>query len=142
MKKMTQEEYRSFILEGTRTGKLATVNEDGSPHVVPVWFVLEGENLIFSTGLNSVKYKNMLRDPRVCISVDEEKDLYSFVKIDGTATFSNDPDDRLSWATTIAARYMGEEHAEAYGIRNSGPDETVVIVKPERISAYSDVAGW
>ena len=142
MKKMTKDEYIRFINEGTRTGKLATVNKNGSPHVVPIWFLFDGENLIFSTGLNSVKYKNMERDPRVCISVDEEKDLYSFVKIDGTATFNTDPDEQLVWATKIAARYMGEAVAEAYGKRNSGPEETLVIVKPEKILAYADVAAW
>jgi len=142
MKKMSKEEYLNFISEGTRTGKLATVSEDGRPHVVPVWFLLNGETLIFCTGLNSVKYKNMARDPRVCISVDEEKDLYSFVKIDGRAKFSNDPDELLLWSTRIAARYMGDENAELYGKRNSGPGETLVIVELERISGYSDVAGW
>lgn len=142
MKEMTKEEYLKFINEGTRTGKLATVNKDGSPHVVPIWFLLDGENLVFSTGLSSVKYKNMERDPRVCISVDEEKDLYSFVKIDGTATFTTDPDEQLFWATKIAARYMGDEEAEAYGKRNSGPDETLVIIKPERVLACADVAAW
>ena len=142
MKEMNKEEYLKFISEGTRTGKLATVNKDGSPHVVPIWFLLDGENLVFSTGLSSVKYKNMERDPRVCISVDEEKDLYSFANIDGSATFSNDLDEQLVWATKIAARYMGEAEAEAYGKRNSGPDETLVIVKPEKILAYADVAAW
>ena len=142
MKEMSKEEYFKFISQGTKTGKLATVNKDGSPHVVPIWFLVEGENIVFSTGLNSVKCKNMQRDSRVCISVDEEKDLYSFVKIDGTASFSNDPEDRLHWATKIAERYMGEDQAEAYGKRNSGPDETVVTVKPAKILAYADVAGW
>lgn len=142
MKKMTVEECLDFISEGTRTGKLATVNNDGSPHVVPIWFLVNGDSIIFSTGLNSVKCKNMERDPRVCISVDEEKDLYSFAKIDGTATFSNDSEMRLNWATRIAARYMGEENADAYGKRNSGPDEVVVIIKPTKIYAYADVAGW
>jgi len=142
MKKMTKDEYLNFISEGTRTGKLATVNKDGSPHVVPIWFLVDGENIVFSTGLGSVKYKNMERDPRVCISVDEEKDLFSFVKIDGTTTFSTDADESIKWATKIAERYMGRENAEAYGKRNSGPDEVVVTVSPSKISAYSDVAGW
>jgi len=142
MKKMTKDEYLNFISEGTRTGKLATVNKDGSPHVVPIWFLVDGENIVFSTGLGSVKYKNMERDPRVCISVDEEKGLFSFVKIDGTATFSTDADESIKWATKIAERYMGRENAEAYGKRNSGPDEVVVTVSPSKISAYSDVAGW
>jgi len=142
MKKMTNEEYLKFISEGTRTGKLATVNKDGSPHVVPVWFHVDGENIVFSTGLESVKYKNMGRDPRVCLSVDEEKGLYSFVKIDGTVSFSNKEEDRVNWAKKIAARYMGEEHAEAYGKRNSGPDEVVATIKPHRVLALADVAGW
>lgn len=142
MKKMTNEEYLNFISEGTRTGKLATVNKDGSPHVVPIWFLVEGENIVFSTGLGSVKYKNMGKDPRVCLSVDEEKGLYSFVKIDGTVSFSNKEEDRVNWAKKIAARYMGKENAEAYGKRNSGPDEVVVTIKPYRVLALADVAGW
>lgn len=142
MKKMTNEEYLKFISEGTRTGKLATVNKDGSPHVVPIWFIVDGENIIFSTGLGSVKYRNMERDPRVCLSIDEESGLYSFVKIDGTVSFSSDPDESLKRATEIAARYMGEKNAEEYGKRNSGPDEVVVTINPTKILALSDVAGW
>ena len=142
MKKMTNDEYLNFISEGTRTGKLATVNKDGSPHVVPVWFIVDGKNIIFSTGLESVKYKNMQRDPRISLSVDEESGLYSFVKVDGTVTFSSDPDVSLKRATQIAARYMGEENADAYGKRNSGPDEVVVTINPTKILALSDIAGW
>ena len=142
MKKMTNEECLNFISKGTRTGKLATVNKDGSPHVVPVWFLVDGENIVFSTGIGSVKYNNMERDPRVCLSVDEEKDLYSFAKIDGTVTFSSDPENSLKWATDIARRYMGEENAETYGKRNSGPEEVVVTITPTKIYAFADVAGW
>ena len=142
MKKMTNDEYLNFMSEGTRTGKLATVNKDGSPHVVPVWFIVDGDNIIFSTGLESVKYKNMQRDPRISLSVDEESGLYSFVKVDGTVTFSSDPDVSLKRATQIAARYMGEENADAYGKRNSGSDEVVVTINPTKILALSDIAGW
>ena len=39
-------EQRAFLLYGTRTGKLATVREDGRPHVVPIWFVMDGDTLI------------------------------------------------------------------------------------------------
>lgn len=50
MPRMTGDEYRDFLVEGTRTAKLATSRPDGSPHVVPVWFVMDGEDLIFTTG--------------------------------------------------------------------------------------------
>ncbi|HEX3035840.1 MAG TPA: pyridoxamine 5'-phosphate oxidase family protein [Thermodesulfobacteriota bacterium] len=70
MQKMTNNEYRDFLLHGTRTGKLATVCKDGRPHVVPIWFDLDCETLVFTTGGESVKAENIRRDPRVCISVD------------------------------------------------------------------------
>lgn len=40
---MTQEEWRAFVSHSTRTGKLSTVREDGSPHIAPVWFVIDGD---------------------------------------------------------------------------------------------------
>src|SRR5512147_181465 len=43
--KLTDEEWRAFVSEGTRTGKLSTVHADGSPHVAPVWFLLDGDEL-------------------------------------------------------------------------------------------------
>lgn len=65
-------EQQAFLLEGTRTGELATVRKDGRPHVVPVWFVLDGDTLVFTTGEASVKATNMRRDPRVAFCVDDE----------------------------------------------------------------------
>ena len=47
---MTDEEWRAFVLEGTRTAKVATVRPDGRPHVAPVWFVLDGDDVVFTTG--------------------------------------------------------------------------------------------
>ena len=43
MHEMSDEERRAFLLEGTRTGKLATIRRDGRPHVVPIWFLLDGD---------------------------------------------------------------------------------------------------
>jgi nitroimidazol reductase NimA-like FMN-containing flavoprotein (pyridoxamine 5'-phosphate oxidase superfamily) len=42
MTEMSEKEIKKFFMEGTFTAKLATVKKDGSPHVVPIWFVLEG----------------------------------------------------------------------------------------------------
>ena len=46
---MNAEQLREFLSRGTRTAKLATTMRDGSPHVMPVWFVLEGDELVFNT---------------------------------------------------------------------------------------------
>ena len=83
---MSKAELRSFLSQGTLTAKLATVKEDGSPHVVPIWFVLDEEdNIIFGTEVSSVKGKNILRDARACICVDDQEYPYSFVTIFGEA---------------------------------------------------------
>lgn len=142
MKKMSIGEYKTFITKGTKTAHVATVNKDGSPHVVPVWFELNGDNLIFTTGIYTVKAGNILRDPRVCVSIDDPKPLYSFAKIEGSAAYSDDSEEVLFWATRIGGKYMGKENAELYGRRNAAEGEIVVTVTPLSITAYSDVAGW
>ncbi|MDH3704921.1 MAG: TIGR03618 family F420-dependent PPOX class oxidoreductase, partial [Acidimicrobiia bacterium] len=85
MQKMTDDEVRSFMRTGSRTGKLATVRADGRPHIAPVWFDFDdttGE-AVFVTGIGSVKGRNMARDPRVSICVDEMKFPFSFARLDG-----------------------------------------------------------
>lgn len=142
MREMTEQEYKEFLLEGTKTGKLATVRKDGRPHVVPVWYDLDGDNLVFTTGAESVKALNMRRDPRVSITVDDQTPPYAFVMIEGTVSFSDDPALLLHWATRIGGRYMGRHQAEAYGKRNSTEGEVLVTIHPSKILAYKDVAGW
>jgi PPOX class probable F420-dependent enzyme len=139
---MTKAEYREFLLRGTKTGKLATVRRDGRPHVVPIWYDLDGDTLVFTTGDESVKYKSMKRDPRVSLTVDDQTPPYSYVMIEGAVSFSEDPGELLHWATRIGGRYMGADQAEAYGKRNSTPGEVIVRIIPSKISAYKDVAGW
>ncbi len=142
MKKMTKYESMEFLMEGTKTGNIATVKPDGTPHVVPIWFFLDGDDFVFTTGRESVKAKNMKRDPRVCLSVDEQIPPYAFAQIEGIATFSEDPEEMLYWATRIGGRYMGDDKADAFGKRNAVPGELLVRIKPTKVAGYKDVAGW
>ncbi len=130
-REMTPDEIRAFLLEGTRTAKVATVRADGRPHVAPVWFVLDGDDSIFNTGASSVKGKTLRRDPRVSISVDDATPSYSFVMIEGIAEISDDLDAMLPWSTAIGGRYMGAEQAEQFGRRNAVDGELLVRVRPQ-----------
>lgn len=142
MPEMTTDEYKDFLTRGTRTAKLATVRKDGRPHVVPIWFVLDGDDLIFTTARTSVKGQAILRDGRVSLCVDDEEPPYAFVLVEGTAMATEDPEDLLRWATRIAARYVGEEQAEAFGKRNAVEGELLVRATPTKVVTESDVAGW
>ncbi|KOU24795.1 pyridoxamine 5-phosphate oxidase [Streptomyces sp. WM6372] len=138
-KKMTQEEWRAFVSHGTRTGKLSTVREDGSPHVAPVWFVLDGDAFVFNTGKDTVKGRNLVRDGRVALCVDDDRPPYSYVVLQGRAEIGEDLDEMLPWATRIAARYMGEERAGAYGRRNAVPGELLVRVPIDKVISVDGI---
>jgi PPOX class probable F420-dependent enzyme len=150
MTEMSKAEIGRFIMKGTFTGKLATVKEDGSSHVVPIWFVLEKKksrdrigNIIFTTGSTSVKANNIRRDNRISICIDDQIPLFSFVTIFGTAKiYPYQQKEVLKWATEIAERYMGKSNAEAYGRRNSEEGLVLVRIKPTRIIAEKDIASW
>ncbi len=133
--------WQSFVSAlPARTGKLALVRADGSPHVAPVWVDLDGDEIVLMTAADTIKGKSILRDGRVAICFDDERPPFSFVTIAGTTTTSTDPDELLRWGTRIAARYMGAEQAEAYGRRNAVPPEMVVRVTPTKVTAIVNVA--
>ena len=138
---MTDDEWRAFVLDGTRTAKVATVRPDGRPHVAPVWFVLDGDDVVFTTGADSVKGRSLHGDPRVSLCVEDDRPPFSFVILDGTATVSDDLEAMLPWATALGSRYMGADEAEGFGRRNAVAGELLVRVHVEHVVARADIAG-
>ncbi|GLV77307.1 MULTISPECIES: PPOX class F420-dependent oxidoreductase [Streptomyces] len=137
---MTKDQWQKFLLEGTRTAKLSTVRADGSPHLAPVWFLLDGDDLVFNTGQDTVKGRNLARDGRVAICVDDDRPPFAFVTLRGHAELIDDLEQVRHWATRIAARYMGEDRAEEYGARNGVPGELLVRVRIDKVLAFSGIA--
>jgi PPOX class probable F420-dependent enzyme len=150
MAEMSKAEIRRFLMQSTLTGKLATVRKEGGSHVVPIWFVVDNGNnksrvgdIIFTTDSASIKAKNIHRDKRVSICIDDQKPPFSFVTIFGTAKISpHKQKELLKWATKIAERYVGKSNAKAYGRRNSGEGAVLVRIRPTRILAEKDIAAW
>ncbi|MFE1801051.1 MULTISPECIES: PPOX class F420-dependent oxidoreductase [unclassified Streptomyces] len=138
--KMTDEEWRAFVSHGTRTGKLSTVRADGRPHVAPIWFVLDGDDLVFNTGKDTVKGRNLARDGRVALCVDDDRPPFAYVVVQGQARISEDLDDVRLWAGRIGSRYMGEERAEEFAARNGVPGELLVRVRIEKVLAEGSVS--
>jgi PPOX class probable F420-dependent enzyme len=150
MTEMSKAEIGRFLMQGTFTGKLATVKKDGSSHVVPIWFVLDDGNsrgrvgdIIFTTYSASVKANNIRRNNSVSTCIDDQIRPFSFVTIFGTAKIHPyKQKEVLKWATKIAERYMGKKNAEVYGRRNSGEGAVLVRINPTRIIAEKDIASW
>ncbi|WP_189834145.1 PPOX class F420-dependent oxidoreductase [Streptomyces zaomyceticus] len=140
MTRMTDEQWRAFVSAGTRTGKLATVRDDGSPHVVPIWFLLDGDSFVFNTGKDTVKGRNLARDGRVSLCVDDDRPPFAFVSLSGQAELSEDPAELRHWAGRIGARYMGADRADEFGERNGVPGELLVRVRIQKVIAKGGVA--
>jgi PPOX class probable F420-dependent enzyme len=140
MEEMDREEARAFLLEKPRTAKIATVRRDGRPHIAPIWFDLDGEDLIFTTWHETIKAENLRRDGQVAICVDDEKPPFAFVIIEGQSEFIDDPDELFEWAKRISGRYMGADQAESYGKRNAVPGELLVRVKPLHLIARRGIS--
>ena len=139
MRAMDWAEASQFLLAGRRTATIATIGRDGHPHVVPVWFVLDGHDVVFSTSSASAKARNLQRDQRVALCVDDDAPPFGFVTIKGQAQLIPHPADFLAWTTRIAGRYVGPERAEEMGTRNAEMDDTLVRIRVDSFIAYTDV---
>jgi PPOX class probable F420-dependent enzyme len=139
---MTDDEVRAFLMsEPAHTGKLATTRKDGSPHVAPIWYVVDDDGtILFHTGENTLKGRTLRRDPRAALCVDDEQPPFSFVIVNGTVAMSDNPADSLQWATIIGGRYMGADQAGAYGKRNAVPGELLCRLTPTTIVSEQGVA--
>lgn len=134
------EEVIEFLGTGTRTGMLGYVAADGRPLVAPVWFVVDGGDLVLNTGRDTAKGRALARDPRVTICVDDPHPPYSFVQVQGIASLSEEPGEVRAVATRAGARYMGPERAEEFGRRNGVPGELAVRVRPTKVITAFNLA--
>ncbi|WP_086798984.1 PPOX class F420-dependent oxidoreductase [Streptomyces caniscabiei] len=140
MHRMTDQQWRTFVSQGTRTGKLSIVRADGSPHVTPVWFLLDGDDVVFNTEKDGVKGRNLDRDGRFAFCVDQDQPPYAFVMLQGRTETSEDPEETLRWAGRLGARYMGEERAREYAVRNGGAGNLLVRAHIEKVIAFAGIA--
>jgi PPOX class probable F420-dependent enzyme len=110
-----------------------------------VWFVVDDAvtdalEVVFNTGARSAKGRAIRRDPRVSLLVDDERPPFSYVKLTGTVTVSEDPDQLRRWATRIGGRYMGAERAEEFGARNGVAGELLVRLRAAKVDGLRDIA--
>lgn len=141
MAEMTEDQWRAFLRSPVRTAALATTRKDGRPHVAPVWYDVDDDGtILFNTGATTVKGHAVRRDGKVALCVQDDQPPFSFVLIEGDATWTDDLDEVRAGAARIGGRYMGADRADEFGTRNGVPGELLVRVTPTRIVAEADIA--
>jgi len=95
------------LLDGRNYAVLATVNPDGSPQTSAMWVGRDDDDLLFSTVEGRVKHRNMLRDPRVSVTVLESADPENYVELRGTVTITPDVGRRVD--TALSWKYNGRD---------------------------------
>ena len=119
------------LIEEPNLGFLATVMEDGSPQVSPVWVDLENGYVRVNTATGRVKDRNMRREPRVAISVADRNDQYSKVDIRGRVVDIVEGDEAERHIDSLAKKYMDED---VYPWRRADERRVLVRIEPERVS--------
>ena len=139
---MSDDEVHAFLTGSpARPATLATVRRDGTPHVAPVWYAVDDDGtILFNTGAETVKGRAIRRTGRVALCVQDDRAPFSFVTVEGDATWTDDLAEVAPWAARIGGRYMGADRAEEFGARNGVPGELLVRVTPTRVVAARDVA--
>ena len=111
MATMTDSEWRSFVTAGTRLAHIGLTRSDGRPHVTPVCFILDGDELAFVLSPGSVKGKSLAHDRRIAVCVSDERQPYGFVTVEGQARISAEPEQVKHVGAGIAERYYPAQPA-------------------------------
>ena len=98
------------VLDGTPIAHLATVLPDGSPHVVPVWIGTRGDRIVFLTGPDSRKARNLRRDPRVAISLTPPDNPFEPIAIRGRVAEWIEGDEAWAIIDEVAKKYIGQPY--------------------------------
>ena len=123
-KKLSPQEVE--LLNEPQIATVATVMADGSPQLTPVWVDTDGEAILFNTAKGRVKHRNLVRNPKVAVTVVDKDDFYRLVNVRGTAEIvEQGADEHID---RLAKKYLG---ADSYPWRKEGEERIIVRVVPE-----------
>ena len=135
---MTDDEVRDFLADH-RVLQVATIQADGTPHLVTMWYAMQDGEIAFWTYGKSQKIINLRRDPRlsVLVATGEVYEQLKGVSIQGQAEIVDDPDDVLRYGEAVYERYWGPLNDTVLeGVRAMGAKRVVIVVKPDKILSW------
>jgi PPOX class probable F420-dependent enzyme len=137
--RMTDDEIQAFLAEG-RDLQVASLNADGTPHLVTMWYAVRDGEVAFWTYAKSQKIVNLRRDPRIAVLVatgDKYEELKG-VSINGRAELVEARDEVIKYGEAVYERYWGplDNDAVREGVRAMGAKRVVVVVNPEKVTTW------
>ncbi len=123
MSTVLSDKARAYLNE-RRFAMLATINEDGTPQLTTMWFLLEGDTIVMNTKAGRVKDRNMKRDSRISVCFEEG---YSYVTISGTVEMNDDQEVAQRDIYRLAARYNGEEAAKRQMVEQFSKEHRITL---------------
>jgi PPOX class probable F420-dependent enzyme len=142
VKRYSRDDVLKFLGEDpARPAMLATVRRDGRPHVAPVWYGVDDDGtVVFNTGADTVKGRNLRRTGRAALSVQDDRPPYSFVTVEGPVEVSEDLEEVRRWAARLGGRYLGADRAEEMGVRNGVPGELLLRLTVEQATGMGHLS--
>jgi PPOX class probable F420-dependent enzyme len=128
------DDRQTRFVEKPRIARLATIGRDGAPLVTPVWYALEDGDFLVLTDAGSQKHRNIERDPRVELCIDDERPPYHTVLVRGRAAI--EPERGPEWRLALAVRYLGEDGGRRYVSENPPRAEVLLRITPERLRGW------
>ncbi len=132
--RVTLTERQTRFVERPRVAVLATVGPRGAPHTAPVWYRYEDGAFIVLTDRGSQKYRNVERDPRVELCIDDKQPPYHTVLVRGVAHIVPSPG--AAWRQALAVHYLGAEAGTRYVRENPNQNGIALRITPERILGW------
>jgi PPOX class probable F420-dependent enzyme len=136
---MTEGEIAEFLAPA-RNLQVATINQDGTPHLVTMYYAVIDGKIVFWTYRKSQKVLNLRRDPRITVLVEDGKEYGELrgVQITGRAALSEDHDAVMAVGERLFVRYFGDDLNDAAraGVEASAAKRVSITVEPDRIVSW------
>jgi PPOX class probable F420-dependent enzyme len=128
----------SAYLASARTAVLVTIGPDGVGDPVGMWFVMDGDDVVMRTYAKSQKVRNLERDPRVSVLVEdgESYDTLRGVQLTGRVTLSRDADEVLDVVAALAAKYDGVTDLDRESLGDYAAKQAVLRLRPEQVVSW------
>jgi len=115
------------LLDDVNYAHVVTLFADGSPQTTPVWIARDGDVVVFNTAKGRTKHRNLLRDPRIALSVHQHDNPYEYLQVSGTAEFVDEGAGQH--IDEMSRKYTGGD----YSFLQPGEERVIVRVTPTRV---------